>query len=323
MRIHQPTLRRTLCAATLALAGSMAFAWTDKTVKVVVPAPAGGVMDVMARVLGEQLSKDLGQTFVVDNKPGAGGGIGIQALLTAPADGNTIMVTASNVMTEIPHVMKGSFDPLKDVRPVQTIARVSNILVTSPAVPAQDFNGLVAYLKASPGKYSYASHSPGTVSHYAGLQLSNWSATDMQHIPFAGAPPALQQVMGGQVTMLFDGLISSVPLIKGGKLRPYAVGSATRYSGLPDVPTFAEVGHPELAYSNWFGVIVSSKMPDAMVERISQAVLKAASNPAVRDKLVSLGFELTAPITPAQLQQSVVADYERNGAIVKKYNITP
>ena len=323
MRIQKPSLRLTLCATALTLASTLTFAWTDKPVKVVVPAPAGGVMDVMARVLGEQLAKDLGQPFVVDNKPGAGGGIGIQALLSAPADGNTIMVTASNVMTEIPHVMKASFDPLKDVRPVQTIARVSNILVTSPTVPAQDFAGLVAYLKASPGKYSYASHSPGTVAHYAGLQLSNWTAADLQHVPFAGAPPALQNVMGGQVTMLFDGLISSVPLIKAGKLRAYAVGTSTRFPGLPDVPTFAELGRPELAYASWFGVIVSAKMPDAMVERISQAVLKAASNPAVRDRLLGLGFELTPPITPAQLAQSVAADFERYGAFVKKNNIAP
>lgn len=322
MTFRNPMLRRTLCAALLTFTASMAFAWTDKPVKVVVPAPAGGIMDVMARVLGEHLSKDLGQPFIVENRPGAGGGIGVQAMLNAPADGQTIMVTASNVMTEIPHVMKMSFDPLKDVRPVQAIARVRNILVSSPAVPAQDFAGLMTYLKASPGKYSFASHSPGTVSHYAGLLLSNGAGLELQHVPFAGAPPALLQVMGGQVTMIFDGLITSMPLIKAGKLRAYAVGGSARYAGLPQIPTFTELGHPELSYASWFGVVVSAKVPDAVVERISVAVQKAASAPAVREKLVALGFELLPPVTPAELSQSVKTDFERYGAIVKKFNIT-
>ena len=136
-------------------------------------------MDVMARVVGEQLSKDLGQPVIVDNKPGAGGGIGVQALLSAPADGQVIMVTASNVLTEIPHVIKTNFDPLKDVRPILAIARVRNVLVTGPAVPAQDFAGLVAYLKGAPGKYSYGSHSSGTASHYAGLFLSQDGGLDL------------------------------------------------------------------------------------------------------------------------------------------------
>jgi tripartite-type tricarboxylate transporter receptor subunit TctC len=323
MNKHTPMLRRTLCAAALSLAASLACAWTDKPVKLVVPAPAGGAMDMMARLLSEQLQKDLGQTFVVDNRPGAGGGIGVLALLNAPADGQTIMITGSNVLTEIPHVMKPAFDPLKDVRPVQAVARVGNILVTSPALPAQDFAGLVTYLKAAPGKHSFASHSPGTVSQYAGLQLSNWGALDLQHIPFAGAPPALQQVMGGQVTMLFDGLVTALPLVKGGKLRAYALGGPARNPGLPDVPTFTELGRPELDYATWFGVIVSSKMPDAVVERISLAVQKAASAAAVRDKLVQFGFEIAPPASATQLQQSVRADYERYAAIVKKYNITP
>lgn len=323
MNTRNPILRRTLCAAALSFAASLACAWTDKPVKILVPAPAGGVMDVLARVLGEQLQKDIGQPFLVDNRPGAGGGIGISALIAAPADGQTIMVTANNVLCEIPLVMKQPFDPLKDLRPVQSIARVGNVLVSNPALPAQDFAGLMNYLKASPGKYSYATHSPGTASHYAGLQLSSAAALDLQHIPFAGAPPALQQIMGGQVTLMFDGLVSSMPLIKGGKLRAYALGGAARNPALPDVPTFIELGRPELDYSNWFGVIVSSKMPDAMVERISAAVQKAASGPAFRERLAQLGFEFPPAVTAAQLGQLVRVTFDRNAATVKKFNITP
>jgi tripartite-type tricarboxylate transporter receptor subunit TctC len=315
--------RRALCAALLACAAGAAFAWPDKPVRIVVPAPAGGTMDVMARVLAEQMAKDLGQPFIVDNKPGAGGGIGIQALLNSPPDGHTLMVTASNVLTEIPHVMKVSFDPLKDVRPVYAVARVRNLLVSSSKLPAQDFAGLVAYLKANPGKYSYASHSPGTASHYAGLYLSQVNGLDLQHIPFAGAPPALTQLMSGEVTVMFDNIITSTPLVAAGKLRAYGIGGATRHPNLPQVPTFVELGRPELDYTNWFGFVASSKLPDAQAERIARAVQKAAEVPAVREKLMSLGFEMAPPQSPAELSQAVRAEFERNAAIVKKFNITP
>lgn len=315
--------RRALCAALLSCAASMAMAWTDKPVKLIVPAPAGGVMDVMARALGEQLTKDLGQPVIVDNRPGAGGGIGIQAVLNAPADGQTLMVTASNVLTEVPHVLKTSFDPLKDIRPIYAVARVRNLLVSSPGLPANDFHGLLAYLKASPGKYSYASHSSGTAAHYAGLHLSDAAGLDMQHVPFAGAPPALTQVMGGQVTVLFDNVITSPPLVAAGRLRAYAVGGSTRHPNLPNIPTFVELGRPDLDYINWFGVVAAGKLPDAQAERIARAVQKAAEVPAVRDKLVALGFEILPPQAPAALAQSVRAEFDRNAAIVKKFNVTP
>lgn len=315
--------RLALCAALLSCATSMAWAWTDKPVKIVVPAPAGGVMDVMARVIGEQLSKDIGQPVVVDNRPGAGGGIGIQAMLNAPADGQTLMITASNVLTEVPHVLKTSFDPLKDVRPIYAVARVRNLLVSSTAVPATDLAGLVAYLKATPGKYSYASHSAGTASHYAGLYLSAGSGLDLQHVPFAGAPPALAQVMGGQVTVIFDNVITSPPLLAAGKLRAYGVGGSTRHPNLPQVPTFVELGRPDLDYTNWFGVVASGKLTDAQAERMSRAIQKAAEAPAVRDRMVQLGFEILPPQGLAALAQSVRAEFDRNAVTVKKFNVTP
>ena len=323
MSIGRALLRRVLCAGLLFFTASLAFAWTDKPVRIVVPAPAGGAMDVIARMLGEQLSKDLGQPVIVDNRPGAGGSLGVQALLNAPADGQTIMIVSSGILTEIPHVIKVPFDPLKDVRAIHSIARVRNVLVSSPALPAQDFAGLVAYLEATPGKYSFASHSAGTVSHYAGLFLAHGEALDLQHVPFAGAPPALQQVMGGQVTLMFDSVITSLPLIGAGRLRAYGVGGSARHPNLPQVPTFVEIGHPELDFSNWYGVIASAKVPAALAERIHGAVRKAADASAVRDKMVALGFEPTPAQTPAELSQAMRSEFERNAAIVKKFDITP
>jgi tripartite-type tricarboxylate transporter receptor subunit TctC len=286
-----PRLMAGLLTTSLLSFTSVVHAWTDKPVKLLVPAPAGGTMDVVARILASQLSADIGQPVVVDNKPGAGGGIAVQTLMAASADGQTIMVTASNVLTEIPHVMKTGFDPFKDVKPIATVARAGMVLVGHANLPADDLKSLIAHLKTSTGKLSFASYSTGTVSHYAGVIFSQKIGSDMQHIPFAGSPPALQQVMGGQIPIMFDGMVSSLPQIKSGKLKAYGVASKVRSTHLPQVPTFAEQGFAELDFSNWLGVVASAQMSTDIASKINAAVLKAAAAPAVRDRLATAGFE--------------------------------
>ncbi len=313
-----PRLLLTLLAAAVA---PLALAWTDKPVRMLVPAPAGGTMDVVARILADQLSADIGQPVVIDNKPGAGGAIAVQAMLAAPADGQTIMVTASNFLTEIPHVMKTSFDPLKDVRPVATVARASVVLVGSPTLTAQDVKELVTYVKANPGKMSFASYSAGTASHYAGMIFNQKAGLDLQHVPFAGSPPALTQVMGGQIAVMFDGIVTSLPQIKGGKLKVYGVASKARSAHLPQVPTLTELGYPDLDFSNWLGTAVAPGVPADIVDKINAATLKAASAPKVRDRMTAAGFEPNSSLSSAQLSASVKAEYERNAAIVKAFNI--
>jgi tripartite-type tricarboxylate transporter receptor subunit TctC len=313
--------RRALCAATLALALPAAMAWTDKPVKMVVPAPAGGTMDVVARIVAEQLSADIGQPVIVDNKPGAGGGIGVQAMNAAPADGNTIMMTASNVLTEIPNVMKTGFDPLKDVKPVTAIARGYLVLIAAPNVPAKDAKALVAWVKANPGKTSFASYSAGTVSHYAGMILNQKGGLDMQHVPFAGSPPALQQVMAGQIPVMFDGMATTKPQAAAGKVQVLGIAAKARSPQMPNVPTMAEQGYPEMDYSNWIGVIVSAGVPAATVDKINAALVKAASVAKVKDRLVAAGFDMEPQTPSAQLAASVKTEFERNAAIVKQFNI--
>ena len=310
-----------LLAALAVLTTPLAIAWTDKPVKMIVPAPAGGTMDVVARILADQLSADIGQPVIVDNKPGAGGAIAVQAMNSAPADGLTIMVTASNILTEIPHVMKTSFDPLKDVRPVATVARASMVLVGGPAVPAQDLKGLVAWGKANPGKLSFASYSAGTSSHYAGMIFNEKAGLDFQHVPFAGSPPALQQLMGGHIAIMFDGIVTSMPQIKAGKIKAFAVAAKTRSTHLPDVPTMAELGYADIDFGNWLGVVVNSAMPAALVDKINAATLKAAMAPKVKDRLSAVGLEPNTSLSSAQLAASVKAEYDRNAAIVKAFNI--
>ncbi len=314
-------LPRLLLAVLVIATAPLAMAWTDKPVKMIVPAPAGGTMDVVARILAEQLSADIGQPVIVDNKPGAGGAIAVQAMMAAPADGQTIMVTASNILTEIPHVMKTSFDPLKDVRPVATVARAGMVLVAGPSVQAQDLNGLIGFAKANTGKLSFASYSAGTASHYAGMIFNQKAGLDLQHVPFAGSPPALVQVMGGQIAVMFDGIVTSMPQIKGGKLKALGVAAKTRSAHLPDVPTLAELGYPDIEFGNWVGTVVASGVPADMVDKINAATLKAASAPKLRDRLVAAGFEPNTSLTSAQLAQSVKAEFDRNATIVKAFNI--
>jgi len=311
-------------AAMLAVVAAplTAQAWTDKPVKLIVPAPPGGSIDIVARLLAEALSSDIGHTVIVENKPGAGGAIAIQAMNAAPPDGQTILVLVSNILTEIPLVMKTTFDPFKDVTPVTSVCRANMVLVSAASLPAADMKGLVDYLKTTKGgKGSYATYSAGTASHYAGVMFAKKTGLDMQHVPFPGSPPALQQVMGGQIDIMFDGMGTALAQIKGGKLKPYAVASKARSTLLPDVPTTAEVGFAEIQVSNWIGTAVSPKVPADLVTKINAAITKAASSPKVRERLIAGAFEPEISESPEKLAQSVKADYERNAQIVKTFNI--
>lgn len=311
-----------LFVAALAVAPMAAHAWTHKPVRIVVPAPAGGTMDVVARVLSEAISTEIGQPVIVDNKPGAGGAIGVQAIMNAPPDGQTIMFTVSNVLTEIPLVMKTSFDPFKDVKPVTAVARSTMVLIGSPAVPATDLKGLISYLKSGKGgPASYASYSAGTSSHYAGAIFNKKAGLDLQHVPFPGSPPALQNLMGNQVDIMFDGAVTALPLIKAGKVKAFGVGARQRLPQLPNVPTMAEQGFGEIDFSNWAGAIVSSKVPDALVKQINAVISKVAANAQVRDKLLANQFTPALSESPDALLKSMHEEYQRNADIVKTYAI--
>jgi len=312
---------KALLAMSLAFIASSAIAWADKPVKILVPSPAGGTMDVMARILADQLAADLGQPMVVENRPGAGGGIAVQALRAAPADGQTLLVTASNVLTEIPHVMKSGFDPLKDVKLLGIMARTNLVMVGAPNLPAKDFQSFVAYAKKNPNNLSFASYSTGTISHYAGMVLSQRLGLDLQHVPFQGSPPALVQVMGGQIPLMFDGFPTSRTLIASGKLQPYAVASKKRLSQLPDVPTLTELGYPELNFSNWLGVVVSPNLSPEVQEKIHTAVRNATLNPKMRGRMFANGFEAAEDLNPKDLTQLVKTEFDRNALIVKQFNI--
>lgn len=278
-------------------------------------------MDVVARLLAQHLSADTKQTVIVENKAGAGGAIGIQAMLQAPADGYTLMVTSNNVLVEIPHVMKTPYDPLKDVKPIATFARSGLVLVSAPINGVNDFKGLLAHLKTRQGKGSFASYSAGTSSHYAGLILNHKAGLDMQHVPFAGSPPALLQVMGGQIDMMFDGIATSLPQIRAGKLKVYGFTGKSRSSYLPDVPTMAELGYPEIDAVGWLGVIAAGNLPDDLTNQIGAAVRKVSTIAAFNEALKGVGLTPDAQLSSQQLREELTDVSGRNAAVVKQFNI--
>ncbi len=324
MSLHTRTRRfgrLTLMSLVTTFTMSAVMAWTDKPVKMLVPAPAGGNIDVIGRLVAEQLSTDLGQPVVVENRPGAGGAIGVQALRAAPGDGQTIMMIASNVLTEIPHVLKGGFDPLKDVKAVGIVGSGNLVMIAAPNVPAKDLKGFVAYAKKNSGNLGFASYSPGTISHYAGMILNQKVGLDLQHVPFQGSPPALAQVMGGQIPVMFDGYATSRNLISTGKVQAYAVAAKNRLSQLPEVPTLIELGYPDLDFSNWMGVIVAASVSPELQEKIHKAVRNVALNPKFRGRMFATGFEGAEDWSLQQLNQAVKTEFDRNAAIVKQFNI--
>jgi len=320
------TLRQ-LAHATLLLASCSlslcASAFGEKPLKVIVPAPAGGTMDIAARVVGQQMSLDMGRPVIVENRAGASGSIGLATMLKAEADGNTIAVGASNLLVESPQIMKVPYDPLKDITTVARVAFSSYVLVTGANYPAKDFQSLIADLKTRKGKSSFASYGTGTVSQYSGLILSNQADLGMQHVGYAGSPPALQDVIGGQVDIMFDGMVTSLPLIKSGMLRAYAVSSTKRSRYLPDVPAMPELGYPELQFPGQICIYGSAKLPDDVLAKLQASIKKAAQTPSVQQKLIDIGLEPDVSVdTPALLAENKALS-KRYAAIVKKFDIQP
>lgn len=310
-----------LAALALLVGVCNAEAWPTKPVRFIVPAPAGGAMDVMARVVGTQLGARTGQPVIVDPRPGGGGAIAVQAVLRADPDGHTLLFTGSSVLAEIPHVVSVPYNTLTDLRPVASLGRTHLLLVQHPSLPGGSLKELIAHAKRSPGKLSYASYSAGTVAHYAGLILNRREGIDLQHVPYRGSPPALADVVAGQVPLMFDGIVTSLPYIRTGKLKALGVSSPRRVTLLPEVPTFAELGYPEIDFANWIGVVASARVPPTLAGTINGELVALAAAPGPRERLRDLGFEPAGGETPEALAVLLRADFERNARLVRAFDI--
>lgn len=315
------------CVAATCLATAMAHAeapkWPDKTVRIIAAGPAGGSADIVARLLADNLSKESGQPVVVDPRPGAGGVLAVNELSQAPHDGYTVLVAVNSLVSEIPHIVKLRVDMAAEIKPVAELGRGGLVMVGSPSVPAKNFGELITWIKAHPGTVNYASYTAGTLSHVLGLQLNKAAGIDMTHVGYKGSTPALTDVMGGHVPLMFDAMPSSLPLIKAGKIKAFAVSTPKRSALLPEVPTFTELGYPQLEATGWMGLWVKPDVPAAQQARVREAALKVLATPAVRERLQDIGFEPGQPRSPEELSKSLSADYQRMGAVLKSIDFKP
>jgi len=292
-------------------------------VRIIAAGPPGGSLDFVSRLLADGLQKEMNKTVIVETKPGAGGAVAVNDLAQAPHDGNTMIVSLDALVSEIPHIVKLRFDMAKEVKPLVELARGGLVLVGNPAVPAKTVPELIAYVKANPGKVSFASYSAGTVSHVMGLQLNKAAGIDMAHVGYKGSPPALVDVVGGHVPLMFAGIPNAIPLIKGGKVVPYAVSLPQRSPNLPNVPTFTELGFPQLEALAWVGLFITPDVPVAAQTQLRDAALKVMAQPAMRERLREFGLDAGQPRTPEELAKALRVDFERNGAVLKSIDFKP
>ena len=269
-----------------------AQAWPSKPIRYIVPFAAGGTTDILARTISEKLSVALGQPVIVENKPGAGGGVGAAEVARAAPDGYTIMGgTISTHAINATLYSSLPYDPVKDFVAITLIARVPNMLVINNEIPARNVAELIALMKANPGKWNFASSGNGTSQHLSGELFKGMANVQMQHIPYKGSPPALTDVMGGQVSMTFDNITTAWTLAKAGKLKALAVTTSKRSPIAPDVPTLAESGLPGYEIGSWQGVFGPAAMPPEIVKRLNTEIVKIINTPDVQKKLLELGAE--------------------------------
>ena len=298
----QRVTRRSLVLAASAAAGGALIpgmriaqaqeAWPAKPIRLVVPFPAGGTTDIIGRVVAGELGKAFGGSAIVENRAGAGGNIGSEAVARSAPDGYTLLVcTVGTHGINSSLYSKLSFDPVKDFAPVTLLATVPNVLVVHPSVKANNVKELIALAKANPGRLNYASSGNGTSIHLSGELFKTMTGTFMTHIPYRGSAPAVADLLAGQVDLMFDNLPSALPHIKAGKLRALGVTSAARSAALPDVPTIAEAGVPGYEASSWFGLVAPAGTPAPIVAKLQQTIAKSFGNPQVRERLQGQGAE--------------------------------
>ena len=295
-----------------------------KPVRIVVPYPPGGIGDTVTRALAQGLSEQLGQTFVIDNKPGASQMIGAEMVARAPADGYTLFLgSVTSLAINVNSQKKMNYDPAKDFAPVSMAFYSPLYLVVNPSVPAQSVKELIGLGKSQPGKLTFASIGQGGSIHLAGELFRSMAGLDMVHVPYKGSAPALTDVIGGQVNLMFDAGVSALPQVRAGKLRALAVTSAKRSSSAPELPTVAEAANlPGYEATIWFGLVAPAGTPRDIVTRLAQELAKVAQQPALRERFAPQGVELSAT-TPEEFAAIIKSEIPKWGKVLRDANVAP
>ncbi len=294
---------------------ALAQAYPARPVRLMVGFAAGQAIDILARLIGQSVSERLGQQFIVENRPGAGGNIAVDVVVRAPPDGYTLLVIGANNAINSTLYEKLTFDFARDIVPVASIYRVTQVMVVNPSFPAKTIPEFIAYAKANPGKINFASASTGSVAHVTGELFKMMTGINMQHVPYRGAPPALTDLIAGQVDVMFDNLPSSIEHIRAGRLRPLGVSSKARWDGLPDVPTIGDTV-PGFETSAWAGIGAPKGTPADVIEKLNKEIAAGLADPKIKARILELGG---TPLTssPAEFGKLIADESAKWGKVVK------
>ncbi|WP_305245978.1 tripartite tricarboxylate transporter substrate binding protein [Polaromonas sp.] len=307
--------------AAMATSASAQDECPNKTVRLVVPFAAGGVTDSSARAIAEKLGARLGQTIIVDNRPGASGNLGTDAVARSAPDGCTLLLGFDGTLAINPHVFqKLPFDPLRDFEPITKLGDATLILVAHPSLPANTLQELIALGRSKPDLLSYGTSGTGGTPHLAGELLQQRTGMQMKHVPYKGGGQAIVDVLGGHIPLVYTAVASAQQHVKSGKLKAIAISSEKRTASLPEVPTFAESGLPGFVVDSWVGVLAPARTPRPIVERLQREIAAVLAMPEIRDRYAMLGIE-PAGNTPERFAAQLRADYERWERVVKQAQI--
>ena len=311
-----------LAASTFFLAPSThAQPWPNKPIKLIVPFPAGGPTDLVGREAANILRSALGQAVVVENRPGGNGTVGLEVLAKSPPDGYTIGLTAIT-LSIAPHLGNAPFDPFKDFSPISNLVSMTPLIVANTALPANTLKELVAYAKANPGKVAFGTPGVATVPHLGAEMLQKAAGIQFLHVPFKGATQQIQDLIAGSTMLDFQSsLVVALPQVKAGKLKPIAVLTAKRATQLPDVPTAAESGYPGVVVAPWFGIGGPAGMPQDIVKRMHEAMVKGMQSKEVQDRFAAIGATIETSASPEAFVAYIKAEHSKWGEVIKAANI--